>query len=203
MQASHTKTLLIWIALGIAVLVPIVLSLNSPLLAWRDPVYIAAGLSGALALALLLFQPLLAIGALPRVGLLTGRRVHRWLGAGLTIFIVLHVAGLWVTSPPDVIDALLFRSPTSFSFWGVLAMWAVFGTALFASLRRILRIRPHIWVRVHSALALVIVGGTIAHALLIEGTMETISKVILCAYVGVTTLFALRKALRKPQKRQN
>ena len=73
MQASHTKTLLIWIALGIAVLVPIVLSLNSPLLAWRDPVYIAAGLSGVLALALLLFQPLLAIGALPRVGLLTGR----------------------------------------------------------------------------------------------------------------------------------
>ena len=129
MQASHTKTLLIWIALGIAVLGPIVLSLNSPLLAWRDPVYIAAGLSGALALALLLFQPLLAIGALPRVGLLTGRRVHRWLGAGLTIFIVLHVAGLWVTSPPDVIDALLFRSPTSFSLWGVIAMWAVFGTA--------------------------------------------------------------------------
>ena len=203
MQASHTKTLLIWIALGIAVLGPIVLSLNSPLLAWRDPVYIAAGLSGVLALALLLFQPLLAIGALPRVGLLTGRRVHRWLGAALTIFIVLHVAGLWVASPPDVIDALLFRSPTSFSLWGVIAMWAVFGTAFFASLRRILRIHPRIWGRVHSALALVIVGGTIAHALLIEGTMESISKVFLCACVGIATLFALHKALRKPQKRQN
>ena len=108
-----------------------------------------------------------------------------------------------MTSPPDVIDALLFRSPTSFSLWGVVAMWAVFGTALFASLRRILRIHPRIWVRVHSALALVIVGGTIAHALLIEGTMETISKVFLCACVGITTLFALRKSLRKPLKRQN
>lgn len=45
---------------------------------------------------------------------------------------ILHVVGLWVTSPPDVIDALLFWSPTPFSFCGVVAMWAVFASALMA-----------------------------------------------------------------------
>ena len=52
--------------------------------------------------------------------------------AVLVIAVVLHVAGLWVTSPPDVIDALLFVAPTPFSNWGIIAMWALFATGLRA-----------------------------------------------------------------------
>ena len=43
------------------------------------------------------------------------------------------------------------------------------------------------WRIVHVALAAVIVVGTVVHAMLIEGTMETMSKVALCELVlGVT-----------------
>ncbi|MEM8597531.1 MAG: ferric reductase-like transmembrane domain-containing protein, partial [Pseudomonadota bacterium] len=134
-------------------------------------------------LALLLLQPLLAAGLLPGVPMRSGRRLHGWIGAALVAAVVLHVGGLWITSPPDVVDALLFRSPTPFSDWGVIAMWAVFAAALLAALRRRLRLSPLTWRLGHTALAAAIVIGTVVHALLIEGTMEMISKVVLCALV--------------------
>jgi predicted ferric reductase len=100
---------------------------------------------------------------------------------------VLHVAALWITSPQDVIDVLLFRSPTPFSVWGVIGMWAIFATALLTALRRRLRLRPRIWRITHAFLAVVIVVGSAAHAMLVEGTMETISKTALCGLVLAAT----------------
>ena len=111
-----------------------------------------------------------------------GRRVHRFVGGILVAAVVIHVAGLWITSPPDVVDALVFASPTPFSAWGVIAMWAVFAAALLAALRRRLRLRPRMWRFAHTALAAVVVVGSIVHALLIEGTMETVSKAVLCGW---------------------
>ncbi|WP_324288960.1 ferric reductase-like transmembrane domain-containing protein [Hoeflea ulvae] len=136
----------------------------------------------------LLVQPLLASGYLPGLEGARGKRAHRWIGSFLIAAVVAHVAGLWITSPPDVVDALLFRSPTPFSAWGVIAMWAVFATALFVALRRRLKLRPRNWRRAHMSLALIIVVGSIVHALLIEGTMETISKSFLCAMAFAATL---------------
>ena len=73
---------------------------------------------------------------------------------------LIHVGGLWITSPPDVIDALLFASPTPFSAWGVIAMWAIFVAALLAAFRRRLRLRPRTWRIAHSsAAAVVVVNG--------------------------------------------
>ncbi|MBT9290775.1 ferric reductase-like transmembrane domain-containing protein [Hyphomicrobiaceae bacterium 22] len=179
--------LTVWAALAIALVVPIAAAAASPLLAWRDPVYIAAGFAGIAALGLQLVQPLLAGGYLPGFSAYRGRRLHRWIGAVLVLAVVIHVAGLWLTSPPDVVDALQFASPTPFSNWGVIAMWAVFAVALLALLRRRLRISPRVWRIGHLTLALVIVLGSIVHAVLIEGTMETLSKVALCALVLVGT----------------
>ncbi|MFN3261789.1 MAG: ferric reductase-like transmembrane domain-containing protein [Pikeienuella sp.] len=175
------RAALIWAAVAAAALVPLALAATSPLLAWREPVYIAAGFAGVAALALLLFQPLLARGYLPGLPAPRGRSLHRWVGAGIVAAVVAHVGGLWLTSPPDVIDALLLRSPTPFSLWGVIAMWAVIATALLALFRR--KLRPALWRLAHLALAAVIVAGAAAHALLIEGTMETVSKVALSAFV--------------------
>ncbi|QUJ75325.1 ferric reductase-like transmembrane domain-containing protein [Sulfitobacter albidus] len=179
---------LIWSAVALALAVPVVLSLASPLLAYRQPVYIAAGLAGVLALCALLIQPLLAGGALC-LSPITSRWLHRITGASLVGLTLVHVGGLWITSPPDVVDALLLRSPTQFSLWGVIAMWAVFATALAAALRR--HLRPRVWRWGHRALALVIAGGTIAHALLIDGTMEPWSKALLCVAVALAAAFAL------------
>jgi len=97
------------------------------------------------------------------------------------------VAGLWITSPPDVIDALLFRSPTPFSAWGVVAMWTVFAAALLAFLRRRLRLRLHVWRFSHTVFAAVTVVGSVVHAMMIEGTMETISKAVLSLLVVAAT----------------
>jgi predicted ferric reductase len=198
--APGVRAALAWTCLAVALAVPIVLAATSPLLAWRDPVYIAAGLAGVVGMALMLIQPLLAGGYLPGLPGPRGRRVHRVTGAALVAAVIVHVAALWITSPPDVIDALLFVSPTPFAIWGVIAMWAVLASALLAALRRRLRLRPQTWRRVHSALAAVIVAGTVAHALLIEGTMEPVSKAILGVLIVAATLWVIR-GLRRRQTR--
>ena len=187
-----TRTaVLIWGALAAAIIVPVVASLASPLLAWRSPIYIAAGLAGVLAMVLLLLQPVVMAEILPGVAGSRARRTHRWVGLGLISALVVHVAGLWITSPPDMIDALLFRSPTPFSAWGVIAMWAALLAAGFAVFRRRMPLRPLAWRRLHTSLAGVVVLGSIAHSMLIEGTMEILSKTALCALVLLATVIAL------------
>ena len=44
------RVALIWSALATGIVVPIIAAATSPLLAWRDPVYIAAGFAGIVAL---------------------------------------------------------------------------------------------------------------------------------------------------------
>lgn len=185
---SRARTTLVWAGLAAAIAVPIAAAADSPLLAWRSPVYIAAGFAGIIAMALLLVQPLLIGGYLPGLPAPRGRRTHRVIGAVLVTAVAIHVAALWITSPPDVIDALLFASPTAFSDWGVIAMWAVIATAFLAALRRRLRLRPRTWRLGHTLLAAVIVLCSVVHALLIEGTMETLSKVALCTLVVLAVL---------------
>ena len=179
------RALLVWAALAAAIAVPAAVAAVSPQLAWRDPVYIAAGFAGLIGMTLLLLQPLLVGGYLPGLPRHRGRRLHFWVGLGLVAAVAVHVLGLWLTSPPDMVDALLFRSPTPFSAWGVVAMWAVLAAALLATLRRRLRLRPNVWRRYHTGLAAVIVVTSVVHALLIEGTMGTVSKAALCALVLV------------------
>jgi hypothetical protein len=174
---------LVWVALALAVGVPIAAAAMSPQLAWRGPVYILAGFAGIVALSLVLVQPLLIGGYLPPLSAYRGRIAHHWIGGALVVAVLIHVAGLWITSPPDMIDALLFSSPTPFSPFGVIAMWAIFTVALLAALRRRLGLRLRTWRIAHIPLAVVIVAGSVVHAILIEGTMETVSKALLCALV--------------------
>ena len=112
------RVTLIWAVLAAAILVPIAAAATSPQLEWRGPVYIVAGFAGIIALGLVLVQPLLIGGYLPGLSGYPGRRAHHWIGGALVVAVVIHVAGLWITSPPDMIDALLFGSPTPFSPFG-------------------------------------------------------------------------------------
>ena len=181
--ARSLRAVVIWAALAAVLAVPLAVAARSPLLAWRDPVYIAAGLAGVVALGLLLLQPLLAGGYLPGLRMRLGRRVHAWVGAGLVAALAVHIGALWLTSPPDVVDALLLRSPTPFSAWGVIATWAVLTSALLAVLRGRLRWRLMVWRLCHIGLALVIVLSSVVHAMLIDGTMGLMSKAALSALV--------------------
>jgi predicted ferric reductase len=180
------RAALIWAALVAAIGVPIALAATSELLEWRGPIYILAAFAGMIALGLLLVQPLLAGGYLPGLSAYRGRRVHHWIGGALVVAVVIHVAGLWITSPPDMIDALTFTSPTPFSPFGVIAMWAIFAVAVLAALRRRLGLRT--WRIAHMSLAAVIVVGSVVHGMLVEGTMETVSKAALCALVLAATI---------------
>jgi hypothetical protein len=182
------KATLIWSAIAVAMCVPIALAAMSPLLEWRGAVYRLAGFAGIVALGLVLIQPLLIAGYLPGLSGYRGRRVHYWIGGALAVAVVVHVAGLWITSPPDMIDALTFASPTPFSPFGVIAMWAIFAVAVLAVFRRRLGIGQRSWRIVHMALAVVIVVGGVVHAMLVEGTMETMSKAALCALVLGATI---------------
>ena len=185
------RAILIWAALALAIGVPVAAAAGSEQLAWRGPVYILAGFAGIVALGLVLVQPLLIGGYLTPLSAYRGRRAHHWIGAALVLAVVIHVAGLWITSPPDMIDALTYASPTPFSPFGVTAMWAIFAVALLASLRRRLELRPRTWRFIHMPLAIVIVAGSVVHCLMIEGTMETISKAALCAAVLAATVKAM------------
>jgi predicted ferric reductase len=193
------RAILVWGGVGAAIAVAFAVAAASPLLAWRDPVYVAACFAGIAGMAVMAMQPLLVAGYLPGLAGQAGRRVHRVGGALLVAVVIAHVAGLWFTSPPDVVDALIFASPAPFSAWGVIAMWAVFAATLLAALRRRIGIRPRSWRLAHSALAVVIVAGSVAHALLVEGIMGTLSKAALCLLAAGATLKALHslKAWRK------
>lgn len=185
------RTVLIWTALTAALAIPIAIASISPLLAWREPVYIVAGFAGIIAMALLLIQPLLIGGYLPGLSINNSRVGHRFIGASLVLAVLIHVGALWITSPPDVIDALTFTSPTPFSLWGVIAMWAVIVAALLAAFRRRLRLQPRHWRIGHTALAVIIISTSVLHAILIEGTMETTSKVALCIFLIIATFKAI------------
>jgi len=189
------KVTLIWAALAAAICAPIALAAASPQLAYRGPVYILAGFAGMIALGLVLVQPLLIGGYLPGLPGYRGRRAHYWIGGALVVTVVIHVGGLWITSPPDMIDALLFTSPTPFSPFGVIAMWAIFAVAVLAATRQLLGLRPRTWRIAHMSLAVLIVVGIVVHGMLIEGTMETVSKAALCALVlaaGIKVMVDLR-----------
>ena len=177
---------LIWLGAALCVIPALWVAATSPLLEWRGPVYIIAGFAGVLGLAVLLMQPLMMGGVARR-----GAVLHRWLGAGLVALILVHVGGLWLTSPPDVVDALLFRSPTPFSVWGVIAMWAALAAAGLALVRR--RVPLLVWRAGHTALVVVVVAGTVTHALLIEGTMGPVTKVVLGAAVIAATVWVIAR----------
>lgn len=193
------RALLIWAALAIAIGGPLILAATSEYLAYRDAVYIAAGFAGTVALGLALIQPLLAAGWLPGFQVLRGRRVHRVIGVVLVAAVVVHVAGLWVTSPPDIEDALLLRAPTPFSVWGVAAMWALFAAALVAIFRS--RLSPLTWRIVHTSLVSIVVLGGVIHAMLIEGTMEPTSKAVLCGLAIVATAAAVAAPWLRERRR--
>lgn len=190
---------LVWGCLVLVACIAIAASAMSPLLAWREPIYIAGSFAGIVALVVLLFQPLLMLRQMPGLTILQGRKIHRWVGVLLLLSVITHVLALWLTSPPDVIDALLFRSPTLFAPWGVVAMWAVFISAAIVTIRRRLRFKIVTWQRLHGCLAVVIVAGSVVHAYLIEGAMEPWSKWALCVAVIVATTVTLMTRKKRSQ----
>ena len=202
-KAGRIYTIIIWIVLAGAVITPVAIAATSPLLAARTGAYIIAGIAGTAALALLLVQPLLAAGYLPGLHVARARLWHRRVGAAIVIGVALHVGGLYLTSPPDALDALLLVAPTPFSVYGVIGMWSIIGTIILVVLRSRLGLGQIAWRIVHNALSAIVVVTSVVHALMIEGTMGSLSKQILC--IGILAIMAIVSAylrLIKPMLRK-
>ena len=176
-----------------AMVVPIALATTSPYLAYRVPLYIAAGFAGIVAMSLFVLQPLLECPVRALIAPATARRWHRIIGASILILILAHAVGLYFVSPPDTIDASLLRAPTWFSLFGVVALWGAVLTALLAMTRLKLPMRPRSWERLHQSIASIIVIATALHAIQIEGAMEVMSKTLLAGTIVAATVFAARR----------
>ncbi len=160
-----------WLLLGACVAAPLLIATQSPLLAWRDPIYIASSFAAILGMGLMLVQPALVGGVLVPRDARKARALHRVIGVALLGVVLAHIAGLWITSPPDVIDVLLFRSPAPFSLWGALALWTLVLAGSAALLRKRLRLPPWLFRRGHAALTGAAVLCTVLHVVLIEGLL--------------------------------
>ncbi|WP_245882637.1 ferric reductase-like transmembrane domain-containing protein [Yoonia sediminilitoris] len=173
------------------IVVPVAIAASSPYLPSRNAAYVVAGFAGIVCLGLFLLQPLLGAGYLPGVQPWQARKWHRFLGTGIALCVALHVGGLYLTSPPDTMDALVLASPTPFSVFGVTAMWGIILTLMLVAGRRRLGLRYPAWHVVHNLLALIVVTSTVIHAVQIDGTMGTVSKWVLCVAVLAATCTAL------------
>lgn len=182
---------LMWALTACVVLLPLVLAASSPLQSGREFTYITGALAGVLALSLLCVQPLLAAGFLPGLSTLQTRRWHQWLGVLLLLAVASHIVGLYLTSPDDMLDALLLRAPTPFSLYGVIALWAVVLTGLSAAMRSRIRLCGSRWFIIHRLLAVIVVASSVVHALMIDGTMDELSKMIVCLCVVLATVVAM------------
>ena len=110
------------------------------------------------------------------------------------------VVGTAFTFGPTIASAILSLGTWPWLFainipFGVIAMWAIFAVALLALLRRRLGLRT--WRIVHMSLAVVIVAGSVTHAMLVEGPMETISKAALCALVLAAAIKVMADLVRR------
>ena len=174
---------------------PIVVAAFSPYLVFRDATYIIAGFAGIICLSLFVLQPLLSTRLLFANPILA-RRLHRIVGIVVLMLVVIHVVGLYFTSPPDVIDALLLRAPTLFSVFGVIALWGIFVTALIAFARR--RLPSTVWRIAHQVLSTIVVLATVIHAVQIDGAMELITKWGISVIALATTDVSLVWLNRRP-----
>lgn len=187
------RAIVAWMLAAAIITVPIAVAAASPLQSYRDPIWVAGGMAGVVGLTLLFLQPVLIGNLLPGLG--SSRLWHRWVGSAVVAAVLLHVGALYVTSPDDILDALLLVSPTPFALYGVIGLAGVVATALVASLRD--RLPAVLWRATHVGLAVVVVVASVVHAVQIDGVMGTASKWALCVFAMAATAAIAVKALRR------
>ncbi len=198
---KRATTGLIWLLIGGLITIPVLLAALSPLQASRNMAYVIGGLAGIIALALLIAQPLLAVGFLPAVTTVKQRVWHQRTGIVVVVAVLMHIGGLYITSPDDMTDALLLVAPTLYSVYGVIALWALIIVATLVALRRRLGLKTATWNILHNSLAVIIVVASVVHALMIEGAMGFPSKLALCvALLLATTAVVVHVRILRPLK---
>ena len=110
--------------------------------------------------------------------------------------LIVDIVALYLTSPADIADALLLRSATPFSIYGVVGFGGVLLIAALVLFRS--KIPTGHWKTIHVIIALIVVLASVIHALWIQGTMGLVSMWLLCGVILLCTMYAVIK-LKIPQ----
>ncbi|NJL36811.1 MAG: hypothetical protein HC899_08630 [Leptolyngbyaceae cyanobacterium SM1_4_3] len=174
----------------IFVMLPALLAALSPLQHGRAPLWILGTLAGVLSLSLIVVQVLLPTGWLNFGIGEQNFRWHRVLGISITLLVVAHILVLYLYSPDDIGDALILAAPT-YSRLGVLSATCLLISVGLALTRSKLPLTPADWQILHSFLAVAVVGTAIAHAFLLQGTLDGFAEGLLCGSAVVAVLMAV------------
>jgi hypothetical protein len=188
------------VVLATLVMLPTLLAALSSLQVGRAPLWVLGTLAGILALSLLVVQVLLPTGWLNALVDKQNLRWHRILGVTITGLVITHIIGLYLYSPDDIGDALILAAPT-YSRLGVLSAWCLLLSVMLAFARHKLHLADSDWQTLHSAFAVAIVGTAIAHAMLLQGTLDGFAEGLLCGSAGVAVLMAIAHWHTMPSRR--
>ncbi len=187
------KPLQKWLGQGVLLvfaMLPTLLAALSPLQIGRAPLWVWGTLAGVLALSLLVIQVLLPTGWLNDWIGEHNFSWHRILGISITGLVIAHILGLYLYSPDDIEDALVLAAPT-YSRLGVLSAGCLLLSMGLALARSRLPLAPVDWQILHSVLAVAVVGTAVAHALLLQGTLDGFAEGLLCGSAVVAVLMAI------------
>lgn len=164
--------------------VPLGLALTDRHLAGASTALVLSTTAGALAVAALAVQPLLARG---------GRIArHQILGSVVLLLVLVHVGALFVESPADAWFALSPDGPTR-ARMALIATIALFCVVALGGLRTRLPLAPATWRVLHAYLAVVVITLGIGHAVLTDGALDDAGTAILLA-LGVLGLLGVGAA---------
>lgn len=172
------------------VILPTLLAALNPLQSGRAPLWVLGTVAGVLSLSLIVVQVLLPTGWLNDWIGEQNLRWHRILGMTVTGLVIAHVLGLYLYSPDDIGDALVLAAPT-YSRLGVLSAGCLLLSVTMATARSKLPLAPADWQILHHVLAVAIVGTGVAHAILLQGTLDGFAEGLLCGSAVVAVLMAV------------
>lgn len=176
---AERRTLALGCAAVALAAVPVTLALTDRHLAGASAALVLSTTAGALAVAALAIQPLLA----------RGRRIwpHQLLGSVVLCLVLVHVGALFAESSEDAWFALSPDGPTR-ARMALIATIALFGVVALGALRTRLPLSAGTWRVLHAYLATVVVVLGVGHAVLTDGALDDAGTVVL---VGLGALALL------------
>jgi predicted ferric reductase len=175
--------------------VPVALALSDPYLRPQPVALVVSTAAGALAVSVLVLQPLLAARA-------TGRRrlrAHQSLGAVTLGLVLLHVGALFAVEVEHTLFSMSPDGPTR-ARMALIALLALVAIAALGALRTRLPMARATWRILHAYLAVVALVPGVGHAVLTDGALDGAGTPLLIGFgaLGVAGVVAAHAAGGSP-----
>ena len=146
----------------------------------------------------------LAVGALAAEPLLAARhgvRAHRATGAAIVVFVLAHVALLFVLSPDDALFAMSPDGPTR-ARMALIATCALLAAAVLGALGPALPLSRTTWRILHAYLGVLVLVLGVGHAVLTDGALDGVGTPLLIG-LGALGLGGIGAALTVDFRRRS